>query len=79
MNPGPEHLKTSLIDREPMRIELTGNMFSEGISMRETQIPDPKTSKTHWSTRNEWESSSRETSPVLSIKSTAEVPYSVSI
>ena len=57
----PVNLETPLLDREPMEIEFAGNMFSWGISMRETRIRRPKTSKPHWSTGNQWKSSSPET------------------
>ena len=57
----PEYLENPLVDREPMEIEFAGNMFSWGISMRETRIRRPNTSKTHWSIGNQWKSSEPET------------------
>ena len=38
MNPRSKHLEMLLVDQEPIEIELTGNLFSCGISMREAQI-----------------------------------------
>ena len=59
-NPAPKHLETPLVDREPMEIEFAGNTLFWGISMRETRIRRPNTSKPHWSIGNQWKSSSRE-------------------
>ena len=39
-----------------MEIEFVGNTFSEGISMLGRWIRGPNTSKPHWSTGNQWES-----------------------
>ena len=60
-NPGPNHLETPLVDREPMKIEIAVNTFPRGISMRGTRIRGPITSKSHWSTGNQWKSRSLET------------------
>ena len=61
-NPVPNHLETPLVDQEPMEIEIAENTFPRGMSMRETRIQCPITSKPHWSTRNQWKPRSPEKS-----------------
>ena len=43
-----------------MEIEIAENTFPKGMSIRETRIRCPITSKPHWSTGNQWKSRSLE-------------------
>ena len=44
-----------------MEIEIAANTFPKGMSIRETRIRCPITSKPHWSTGNQWKSRSLQT------------------
>ena len=59
---GPITHRTPLVGWEPMKIEISAIEFVRGISTRGTRIRDPNTSKSHWSTGNQWKSTWPKTS-----------------